>query len=158
MKKSYILVLVSLMILTGCENKEESIRNEYITMKNEVLNEKNYEEVEIPFEIVTTVERVDEETVNYNVTIKEPKENMHDVKAMVVHNYYNEDVFPSIGVFDKPEELLLNNNDDNGTSELNLKDTIKTMQNISELDLELKLWIEYTNDNGEKKDIYYKTT
>ena len=42
--------------------------------------------------------------------------------------------------------------------ELVLEDTIRTTKNLSKLDLELKLLIEYTNDNGEKKDIYYKTT
>ena len=124
-------------------------------MKNQTFDENNYQNEELPLEIITTIERIDEEAINYNVVIKEPRENMHDVKAMVVHNYYNEDVFPSIGVFDEPKDLLINNDE---TSELILKDTIKTTKNISKLDLELKIWIQYINDNGEKKDLYYKTT
>ena len=148
-------ILISLLILTGCENEEETIKNKYIAMKNQTCDENNYQNEELPLEIITTIERIDEEAINYNVVIKEPRENMHDVKAMVVHNYYNEDVFPSIGVFDEPKDLLINNDE---TSELILKDTIKTTKNISKLDLELKIWIQYINDNGEKKDLYYKTT
>lgn len=155
MKKSYILIGLFLIILTGCENEEESIKNEYIAMKNQTFDEKNYQDEELPVEIITTIERIDEEAINYKVTIKNQKENMHNIKAMVVHNYYNEDVFPSIGVFDEPKNLLLNNDE---ASELILKDTIQTTKNLSKLDLKLKIWIEYTDDNGEKKDIYYKTT
>lgn len=155
MKKKQILVLIGLLFITGCENKEETIKNEYIAMKNQTLDEKNYQNEELPVEIITTIERIDEEAINYKVTITNPKENMYNIKAMVVHNYYTEDVFPSIGVFDQTQDLLVNTDD---TSELILKDTIKTTKNISKLDLELKIWMEYTNDNGEKKDIYYKTT
>ena len=124
-------------------------------MKNETLKEDNYKQETLPVDIVTTIERVDEEDVNYKTTITNPKENMHNVKAILVHNYYNDDLYPSIGVFNEPQELLVDNNE-NG--EITLEDTIKTTKNISKLNLELKLLIEYTNDNGEKKDIYYKTT
>ena len=155
MKKIYILLLFSLVFISGCENKEEAIKNEYIAMKNETFDEKNYTEEELPVDIITTVERIDEEAVNYKTTITNPKENMHDVKILLVHNYYNEDIFPSIGVFDEPQELLVDNDEE---TKLTLKDTIKTTKNISKLDLKLKVLIEYTNDNGEKKDIYYKTT
>ena len=155
MKKIYILLLFSLVFISGCENKEEAIKNEYIAMKNETFDEKNYTEEELPVDIITTVERIDEEAVNYKTTITNPKENMHNVKILLVHNYYNEDIFPSIGVFDEPQELLVDNDEE---TKLTWKDTIKTTKNISKLDLKLKVLIEYTNDNGEKKDIYYKTT
>ena len=155
MKKIYILLLFSLVFISGCENKEEAIKNEYIAMKNETFDEKNYTEEELPVDIITTVERIDEEAVNYKTTITNPKENMHNVKILLVHNYYNEDIFPSIGVFDEPQELLVDNDEE---TKLTLKDTIKTTKKISKLDLKLKVLIENTNDNGEKKDIYYKTT
>lgn len=155
MRKVYILLLFSLILITGCENEEETIKNEYIAMKNQTFNDKNYTDTELPVDIVTTIERIDEEAINYKVTISNPKENMNDVKVLVVHNCYNEDVFPSIGVFDEPQKLLANGDDE---EVLVLKDTIKTTKNISKLDLELKILIEYTDDNGEKKDIYYKTT
>ena len=154
MKKICILLL-SLILITGCENKKEATKNEYIAMKNATFNEKNYTNETLPVDIVTTIERINEEDVNYKTTITNPKENMHDVKVLLVHNYYNDDVFPSIGVFDEPQELLIDNTEE---TELTLTDTIQTTKNISKLNLELKLLIEYTDDDGEKKDIYYKTT
>lgn len=155
MKKISILLLISLLFITGCETKEEATKKEYIAMKNATFDDENYKKEKLPFDIVTTIERVDEEEINYQTTINNPKENMHNIKVLVVHNYYSEDIFPTIGVFDEPKELLVNNNDD---KEIILKDTIKTTTNLSKLNLELKMLIEYTNDLGEKKDIYYKTT
>lgn len=154
MKKICILLMVSLL-LSGCENKEETKKNEYLAMKGATFNEKNFTKEELPVDIVTTIERINDETINYKTAITNPKENMHDVKVMLVHNYQNEDVYPTIGVFDEPRELLIDNNE---LSELTLTDTINTTKNISKLGLELKLLIEYTDDLGEKKDIYYKTT
>lgn len=155
MKKFYILILFSLLLLSGCENKEEANKNKYIAMKNATFNEKNYVSEDLPVDIVTTIERINDETINYKTAITNPKENMHDVKVMLVHNYQNENIYPTIGVFDKPEELLVGSTE---TTELTLTDTINTTKNISKLGLELKLLIEYTDDSGERKDIYYKTT
>lgn len=155
MKKIYILFGLMLLILTGCENKEEILKNNYISIKNQTLKTSNFEKEELPVDIITTIERIDEENIIYKVIIKNPKENMHNVKAMVVHNYHTEDTFPTIGIFDNPKELVI---DDNKTNELILKDIIKTTKNINKINLEIKVWIEYINELGEKKDICYKTT
>lgn len=155
MKKNYILICLILILLTGCENQNENIKSEYIAMKNQAFSNKNYFNEQIPVEITSTIERSDAESINYKVIIDNPKENMHKIKAIVVHNYYNEDVFPSVGLFDETRELLIN---DDKESKLILKDTIKSTKNINDLNLQLKIWIEYINDDGEKKDIYYKTT
>ena len=155
MKKFYILLLFSLIFISGCESKEETIKSQYIAMKNATFDEKNFTKQELPVDIVTTIERISEETINYKTEITNPKENMHDIKVLLVHNYQNEDIYPTIGIFDEPQKLLVDNPE---TKELTLTDTINTTKNISKLDLELKLMIQYTDDTGEKKDIYYKTT
>ena len=155
MKKRYLLFFLVLYFITGCENQDEIIKNEYIAMKNETFNDKNYKDEELPFDIVTTVDRINEELINYKVVIKNPKEDMHDIKAMVVHNFYHEDLFPSIGLFNEPRKLLV---DSNKTEELVLMDRIQTTKNISKLGLQFKIWVENIDYNGEKKDIYYKTT
>lgn len=142
-------------MFTGCQNQEEEIKNEYIAIKNDVFEEKNYKDEEIPVDVVVTIDRINEEELLYEVDVKNPKEDMYDVKAMVVHNYYNEDTFPSIGVFDESKDLLV----DSGEEEkITLKDTLKTAKDIRDLNLELKVWIEYRDKDGNKKDIYYKTT
>lgn len=156
MKKKFILFFIMIILVTtGCQTQSEENKSEYIALKNETFDEKNYKETDINVDITTTIERLDEEAINYEVIINNPKENMHNIKAMVVHNYYSENIFPTIGVFDNTEELLINTED---STNLKLKDTIKTTENISKLDLEFKIWIEYTDDSGKTKDIYYKTT
>ena len=155
MKKTYLLLIISLFFISGCENKEEVTKNEYLAMKNETFDEANYINDYLPLDIIVYIDRVGEEDIDYKVTLANPQENMHDIKALVVHNYYTEDVFPSIGVFDEVGELLIDNSNN---SSLVLGDTIQTTTDISKLKLELKILIEYTNDDGEKKEIYYKTT
>lgn len=154
MKKFLLIALI--IILTGCTNNEENIKNEYIAMKSSLIEEKiTSKDVDaLPIDIVSNIDRINEEEVNYKVIFKNPKENMHDIKAMIVHNHYSEEIFPSIGVFNETKELLVT--DEN--KEIELTGTIKTIENISKMNLEIKLWIQYTNDSGEKKEIYYKTT
>ena len=152
--KKRILLVILLLVLVGCSNKPEEDKSEYIAIKSNLLEEKNYtSKEELPLDIVVSIDRKDEEKVSYKVIFSNPKEDMHDIEAMVVHNYYNEDLFPTIGLFDKKGELL------KGQEEgLELKDSIKTNKNLSVIDLELKIYIKYKDKNGDKKEIYYKTT
>ncbi len=155
MRRGTIIFFLCIFFLIGCENIEEDSKNEYLSMKNSLLEEKEYTDVnELPLDITTRIDRINEEKVNYKVILNHPKINMKDMKIMVVHNYYNEDLFPSVGIFDDKKELLVSSKDNS----IELEDSIKTTKNISKLNLELKLWIEYINDLGEKKEIIYKTT
>ncbi len=161
MKRKILAMILILILLAGCENQEETIKNEYIAMKSNVLDEANYtnSKEELPLDITVSIDRVGEETIDYKIIFENPKENMNQIKAMVVHNYYNEDVFPSIGVFDDPENLSVATDETSKEdNQLEIKGTIQTTKNLSQLNLELKIWLEYTTDDGEKKDIYYKTT
>ena len=139
----------------GCENKKETVKEDYIATKSNLIKKTNYTNKEdLPIEIVTSLNRINEEEVEYKVVLSKARKNMYDIKALVVHNYYNEDdVFPSIGLFDKKEELLIGDD-----KKLELTGIVKTSKNISELDLELKVYVEYTDDDNKKKSIYYKTT
>lgn len=155
MRKIYILLLVSLLFITGCNNKEEDEKNEYIATKTNLIKETNYTEKEdLPLDIVTVINRINEEEVEYTVKLSKPTINMHNIKAMVVHNYYTEDdIFPSIGLFDKKEELTINDE-----KNIELTGIVKTTKSINKLDLELKIYIEYIDDSNSTKSIYYKAT
>lgn len=156
MLKKTLILIISLLILTACENQEELTKSKYIAVKSNLLTKENYTKNEdLPLDIIITLDRKQEEVVTYEVLLSNPQEDMHNIKAMVVHNYNNEDIFPSIGVFDETRELLTTS--ENNAS-IKLNGEIKTSKNISKLNLKLKVWIEYTNNDGEKKDIYYKTT
>jgi len=157
MKKLYFFVILTvLLITTGCENQEENTKNEYIAMKNNLFQESSYSE-ELPLEITIHIDRISEEKIDYKVVLENPKENMNEIKAIVVHNHYTEDMYPSIGVFDEPQKLLLNESEEEQNM-IKITGSIQTIKNISKLNLELKVWIQYVTDLGETKDIYYKTT
>lgn len=151
MKKICCLILI-LFLFTGCENQEEQEKNDYIAYKNNLLSTKEYSK-DLPLDIIIDIKREDEQTVDYTVKLANPKENMHKVRAMVVNNYSNEAVFPTIGLFDEKEELLVENKDFN---EVELEGKIESTKNISSLKLKLKVWIEYQSDTGEKKEVYYQ--
>ena len=73
---------------------------------------------------------------------------MYNVKALLIHDYVIDDAFPSVGIFDTPMELLVNSGD-----KLELSGKIQTIDDIS--NIKYKLYIEYTDDNGNENKIYY---
>ena len=155
MKKFLLIILI--VLLTGCTNQEENVKNEYIAMKNSLLaaNIINENSEKLPLDIIINLDRNNDEVITYDVILNNPRENMHDIKAMVVHNYYSEEIFPSIGVFEEEKNFLINNQEQ---QEIKLTGIIETTKNISNINLEVKVWLQYTNDSGEIKEIYYKTT
>lgn len=152
MKK--VLLIVLIIFLTGCTNEKENVKSEYIAMKNHLLEGKIVEMNEdLPLDIVINVDRLDEEEVFYQVILSNPNEDMYNIKVMVVHNYYSEEIYPTIGVFDEEEDLLKNDDE-----KLELTGTIKTTKNISDIDLKIKLSLQYEDELGEIREIYYETT
>ena len=154
MKKLFFGFLFIIFILCGCENAEEELKNEYLSMKSKLLNVSEFTSLDdIKFDISVSIDRVDVEKISYKVIINNAQEDMNNIQAILVHNYYVEDVFPSVGLFD--EELNLKCNTDD---EVVLSGDIKTDKDIDNLNLVLKLYIRYVDNNGNEKDIYYKTT
>lgn len=153
-----ILILFITLTLTACtkENKEENKKNEYIALKSTLISNEEYtEKDELPCDITISVDRVEEDKIKYKVIMNNPKENMHNIKALAIHNYFTEEIFPSIGLFDSKKELLIN---EDNTEKIELVGFIDSEKSIDNLNLKIKLWIEYTDDFDETKDIYYKTT
>ena len=74
---------------------------------------------------------------------------MHNIKALLIHNYDTIDVYPSIGIFDKEKELISGSNDS-----IVLEGTIISSDDLS--DVKFKLYLEYTTDENEKEEIYYE--
>ncbi len=152
--KKILLFITILFLLTGCKNKEENEKNKYLEMKSNLLESKKFTSNDkIPCNIKIDIDRLSKEQVQYKVTFSNPKEDMNDIKAIVVHNYYTENIFPSIGLFNKKKNLKINNR-----NKIILKGKIETTDDIDKLNLELKILIEYKTNNNKIKDIYYKTT
>jgi len=152
--KKFLLIII-IILLTGCTNKEETTKNEYIAMKNNLIKEEiNIDKENLPLDVITEIDRLNEEEIIYKVILKNPKENMHNIKIMLIHNQYSEEIFPSVGVFDEKKELLKEAKD----NKIELTGKLKTIENISKMNFQIKLLIQYINDLDEKKEIYYKTT
>ena len=154
MKKMFLIFLFILLVFTGCNNKEEDEKSVYLGVKSKLLEQKKFtSNEELTCDIIVNIDRIDDEKIVFEVSLSNPKENMHDIKAMLVHNYFTEDVFPTIGFFNKSKDLLVNTEDS-----VILSGNIKTDTDIDNLNLKLKLLVEYIDDFGNKKDIYYITT
>ena len=156
MKRSIIIALVS-FVLIGCNKDEVTLeKDDYLVFKQELIEQEKFtKNEELKFDLEISVDRINEEEVSYRAIIDNPKENMNNVKALIIHNYFTDDIFPSIGIFDEPINLIVDEEEVKG---INLVGYIKTTKDISDLNLEVKVYIEYTNDSGELVEVYYKTT
>ena len=156
MLKKIITILLIFIFMTGCkqETTDQEEKSEYLAYKSDLVDREEFSENDdLPCDITISIDRVNDESVSYTTIISNAKENMNDIKMMIVHNYFTEEVFPTIGVFDKGRSLTVSD-----TSNITLVGYIDTTKDIKKLNLELKIWIEYTTEDGEVKDIYYKTT
>lgn len=150
MKK--LILFIPLILLIGCTNEVEENKYAYLEYKNELQSQEVFsEEEDIDFNTYFNIIREDTEIVNYSVVINNPKINMHKVKALLIHDYVQEEVFPSIGIMDETVNLSKDSKD-----QIILKGKIQTTDNISNVNF--KLYLEYIDDNNQENKIYYKVT
>lgn len=155
--KKLLLILV-IFILMGCDytNIDEEKKNDYITYRDMCLNIDNSTmDLDIPFDINIYLDRINDEEISYRAIIDNTTEDIRGIKAIITHDYFTEDIFPSIGILDDTMDL---NHDDEDKKGIVLVGYINTDEDISTLDITFKLLIEYVDSLGEKKFIYYKTT
>ncbi len=147
--KKILLIIPILLLLFGCSNKVEDNKFAYIEYKNNLEKQEEFMDNDgLDFNTFFNIDR-DGDTVNYSLTINNPKINMHNVKALLIHNYNSNDIYPSIGIFDEPKELLESSNDN-----IKLEGSILSSDDLS--DINFKLYLEYTNDEEVKEEIYYE--
>ena len=150
MKK--VLAVGMALLLVGCTNKVEEEKNNYLTIKNDLETQTEFDTSEtLPCDIEITLERESEETVAYKAVLTNPKQPMNNIKAILIHDGYTETVFPSIGLLNEKETLA-------EEKSIILEGVINTTKNIEKLSLELKLWIEYTDNEENIHTSYYKST
>ena len=154
MKKGYILLFLMLVLLMGCDNHKEEVKNDYLSMKSDLLKVTDFSSLEdINCDVSVFIDRIDDERVSYEMIVENPREDMNNVRALLIHNYYTEQLFPSVGIFEDAVSLKTNSDD-----KITLKGEIETDNDIENLNLVLKLYVKYIDNNGNEKDIYYKAT
>jgi len=147
--KKLLLIIPLFILLIGCTNKVEDDKFAYLEYKNNLEAQEEFTGHDsLDFNTFFNIERIGD-NVTYSLTINNPKINMHNIKALLIHNYDTIDTYPSIGIFDKEKELLIDSN-----NSLKLEGTIVSADDLS--DVKFKLYLEYTNDEEEKQEIYYE--
>lgn len=146
--KKILILIIPILLLTACTSNEED-KIAYLEYKNELEKKEVFSsEDDLDFNVYFNVKKEGEEITNYSVLINNPKVNMHNVKALLIHNYMTDEAYPSVGILDSPVNLSVDTSD-----KIVLKGKIQTSEDIS--NVKYKLYIEYTDDDGNENKIYY---
>ena len=157
MKKLLIIVtiILSLFLSVGCTEKKEkqSIEKEKSTYIKNVQKLKKIKKStdNLPFNVEVKYEKMKNE-IRYQVIIDNPKEDIKNISALAIHNKQTDDVFPSIGIFDKKLNLLK----DKKPSGVILVGYFPYKGSMDDLKVQMKVLIEYKIDK-EKYTSYYVT-
>ena len=159
MKK--LIMLLFAVFIVGCssvkietDNNIVEEKEDYLAIKDELNSVDKYiSDENLPCDIKISLDRINKEEISYRAIIDNPKTNMYNIKALLIHDYFTEDIFPSIGIFDEAENLIVGNEEVRGIS---LVGYIETTNDIDKLDLNVKLYIEYSDSEGNIQKIYYK--
>jgi len=153
--KKFLILLIPLL-LVGCSNEVEEEKSDYLTYKNVLQEEVEFSSLEdLDFDITISIDKINDEEISYRAIIDNPHVDMYKIKALIIHNYFTEDIFPSIGIFDDTYDLVVGNEEVKG---ITLVGYIETDKDIEELDLEIRVLLEYEDSEGNLKTVYYKTT
>lgn len=153
-----LFILFSIFMLVGCDvtNVSEEDKNNYIEYKERCFNNKEATDIDdIMFDIKISLDRISDEEVSYRVLIDNAREDMNNVTAIITHDYFTEDIFPSIGILDDPVSLKVG---DTSSLGIMLVGYINVPKDIDGGDINFNVLIEYVNSSMEKKVIYYKST
>ena len=143
------------LLMVGCSNKVEEEKNNYLAMKSNLEEINSFDTYdELPCDITISLKRLSEDVIMYEAILDNPREDMNKIKMMVIHNGYTDSVFPSIGVMDDSSYKLMVSSEE----VVSLSGYIESNKDIRELSLELKVWIAYEDNDGNLKNVYYKST
>jgi hypothetical protein len=154
--KKLLPIFLFIFILTGCNSysKEKEIYNDMIKDLNNkiIINE------ELPFSIDVLLEKDIEEELTYKVIIDNPKEEIRNIKAIVIHNFNTNDIYPSIGIFDDKLSLIPNkiDSENNIVKGIVLVGYIKYNDSINNFNGIIKLLLEYEDKGGNHQKVYYQ--
>lgn len=165
MKRVSVIAVVIILFCVGCTiingNKEDNIKNSNEINKNEKekniylnyvkeLNDIKESDLELPFDISINYNLVSGEGVRYEVTIDNPKEEIKNVEALAIHNKQTDDVFPSIGIFDKKVNLIKGEKPEG----IILVGYIPYEGYLDDFECEIKVLVKYKVNDVSKKSYY----
>ena len=156
--KKILSIIVLCVLLTACSNNltnEEVLYNDYVTnLKKSTKYESN-----LPFDLEIYVDKIIETEVMYRVIIDNPKVSLRNIEALVIHNKYTEDIFPSSGIFETKLNLIpgVINKKSNYVEGIILAGYIPYEEDVKNLNATFKILFKYEDDSGEEHTIIYST-
>lgn len=157
MKKIFWIITL-VFLLSGCSKeltKEEIIYNDYVDkLKQEEKSEDN-----LPFDLEIFVDKIIEKEVMYRVIIDNPKVSLRNIEALVIHDKYTEDVYPSTGIFESKLSLIpgVINKTSNYVEGIILAGYIPYEGDINNLNATFKVLFKYEDDEEVSHTIVYST-
>ena len=141
------------ILLTGCINNKISEEKQLYLDYIKELKTVDQSSENIPFDIEVKFDKLIDNEVRYQVIIDNVKENIYDIEALAIHNKETNDVFPSIGIFDEKQDLLVNKK----PSGVILVGYIGYEGRIEDFKCKLKLIVKYKTINKKENKVYYVT-
>lgn len=156
--KKILSIIILMFLLTACSTNltnEEKTYNEYVSYLKQNIN---YES-NLPFDLEIYVDKIKETEVMYRVIIDNPKVSLRNIEALVIHDKYTEDVFPSSGIFETKLNLIpgVINKSSNYVEGIILAGYIPFEDDIKNLNASFKLLFKYEDDEGKIHTIIYST-
>ncbi|HHT38479.1 MAG TPA: hypothetical protein GXZ95_03575 [Mollicutes bacterium] len=156
MKK--VVVIILCLFLTGCGDiiidKQVSEYNAFVDSAKNYTGHTDY----IPFDITVNFEQILDDEITYRVIIDNPKTKVMNIKAIAIHDYQTEDIYPTTGIFEEPLHLVPNtiNLEDNYVKGLILTGYIDFEEEFDAFDAKIKVLIKYVDEKGNNKEVYYE--
>lgn len=163
MKKIVLIILFAITIfsLSACSDEKnvkvektkekvnvEKEKDIYIKSVKELKKVKESSE-DIPFTIEVLCEKMSNE-VRYQVIIDNPSNELRDISAVAIHDKQTDDIFPSVGIFDKKVDLIPSET----PSGVILVGYIPYEGEIEDFEMEVKVLISYKIDDIQYKSYY----
>ena len=152
MKKIFIVLCLSILLLTGCDKDYSNAKDIYLKYIKELKTVKETSDI-LPFDIEVKYDKLTNNEIRYQVIIDNVKEDLFDVEMISIHNKETNDVFPSIGIFDKKEDLKVNKK----PSGLILVGYIDYDKKIEDFKCNMKVMIKYKTSDKKIHKVYYVT-
>ncbi len=153
MKKLITILLISIILLTGCTDKKVVKEKEKYIKYIQELKSINKTTKDVPFDVEVRFDKLTNDEVRYQIIIDNVKEDLCDIEAIVIHNKQTNDIFPSIGIFDDKENLLK----DKKPSGIILVGYIDYQKDIEDFKCKLKLLVKYKTKDKKAHKVYYVT-
>jgi len=156
--KKILLIITLVFVLCGC-SRDNSLENATYNNYVKLLKQEEKMSTNLPFDLEVYVDKIIETEVMYRVIIDNPKVSLRNIEALVIHDKYTEDIYPSSGIFESKLNLIpgVINEKSNYVEGIILAGYIPFEEDAKYLDATFKLLFKYEDDEGKSHTIVYST-